>query len=134
MNMSNPLKADYNSLKIGQPFFKISLIFASICFWIFGGQSSATYPFSFVARFDLSSSSSGRFPISWRRKVFCLSSNFCIFRNTTCNVGQWSNLCLWQAPFWPTKNRTFWNLQQLDKKMDSIFIRTAAAFIFWHSP
>jgi hypothetical protein len=31
-----------------------------------------------------------------------LSSNFCIFRNTTCNVSQWSNAtenCLRQARF-----------------------------------
>jgi hypothetical protein len=31
-----------------------------------------------------------------------LSSNFCIFRNTTCNVSQWSNAtenCLQQARF-----------------------------------
>lgn len=68
---------NYTSLKMGQPLLMISSILALICLWIFGGQSSAAKPFSFAARVDCSSSSSGKFPISWRRKGFLLSSNFC---------------------------------------------------------
>lgn len=77
---------NYNSLRSGQPLFVISLIFASICFCTFGGQSSAAYPFNFDARLDLSSSSSGRFPVRWRRNEFCLSSNFCVI--TSGNASQ----------------------------------------------
>lgn len=66
---------------MGHPFLIISLIFASICLWIFGGQSSAAYPFSFAAKFDLSSSSSGKFPINWRRNGLRFSSNFCILKS-----------------------------------------------------